>query len=128
MTIGRRRLQNQDSTPGPGAYSPEKADILVRPNSPTKSIANLTTRFEKVDRENGPGTSYINMSTLYKGGATMGVRRSQDISVSVGPGEYSPEKADKFTKPKNRVVNFDHPIAPSTSTYHVKKSEGDLLR
>lgn len=41
---------------------------------------------------------------------TIGERRFSQIQKSVGPGEYSPEKSELFTKPKTRVVNFDHPV------------------
>jgi hypothetical protein len=41
---------------------------------------------------------------------TIRERHTDNIKSSVGPGEYSPEAADKLTKPKTRVFNFDHPM------------------
>jgi hypothetical protein len=53
----------------------------------------------------------------------MGVRRSQDMARTVGPGEYSPEKADNLTKSKAKAVRFDGP----NKKLNVQASESNLF-
>ena len=62
---------------------------------------------------------------------TIGIKRIKKLETSLGPGEYSPERAISITKPKSKAVNFEHPVArkplesspdlgPGTYNDHIK--------
>ena len=107
FTIGEKRQERVvETSMGPGAYDPEKADHLTKTtvigirmdSSPgrdaTLGLANSNTA--------GPGQyddrSYDianNMKSF-----TIGERRETKVVETLGPGMYSPEKADGITKSK----------------------------
>jgi Sperm-tail PG-rich repeat len=82
--------------PGPGYYSPERAEKLTLIRASEYSFKEQTGRKDLVSDSNvGPG-SYQNQKHFLDsaGNFTIGVRRENNISTTLGPGSYSVEKGD----------------------------------
>ena len=56
FTIGQRREQNQEMSPGPGSYSPERSDSQTKTRTSAVDFSKTTIRREvKVESQPGPG-------------------------------------------------------------------------
>ena len=107
FTIGKKRPKKIDtSVPEPGRYNPDRADTVIKPKNPAAIIPKSPSRPKSIPRDSeagGPGSYDI---PFYKFGdetkpMTIGVKRPKPAETDVPePGRYSPERADKLTKPK----------------------------
>lgn len=105
--MGARTDQQIKESLGPGQYSPEKADSHTKPKIKGLNFGKSGRDDSLIASDRGPGT-YDDPRTIGKNlnRGHMGARLDQKIKESLGPGQYSPEKADSHTKPKIKGFNF----------------------
>lgn len=81
--------------PGPGHYSPEKTDAIVRSSSPSADFKNKSSRKDlRVEPNLGPGYYVLDNTNDTSKQMTIGVKHEERLEKTPGPGEYSAEKAD----------------------------------
>ena len=83
-------------TAGPGEYNHERADSLTKPSLRKVEIMPYTKTMLQITDVPGPG--YYNYADEFGANlnkSTFGIRREQNTDSLIGPGHYSPEKADK---------------------------------
>jgi poly(3-hydroxybutyrate) depolymerase len=122
MTIGLRRDAQIPTTPGPGHFSHEKADGLVNDRAPAWEWHKNQGRPEPaIDCENGPG-SFMDYRKFGDGAnkLTIGVKRDLVFTVTPGPCDYSPERADRLVRPNSPIKT----IKVSPSKYESEPSPG----
>ena len=103
--IGEKRETRTELSAGPGSYEPTKADALTK-----EKIANInlgssqarpTSLAKNQDVDVAPGQyddgiRFNSNSKAFK----IGEKRPERIKEGMGPGAYSPERADALTKHK----------------------------
>lgn len=103
--IGELRPQKLSDNVGPGFYHPERADSITKPINPSYKISISPSRPESFAIAGQVGTAgssvtYPNFGDDAKT-FTIGEKRTEKASEGVGPGHYSPERAEVITKPKS---------------------------
>ena len=105
--IGEKRQERVIETMGPGAYDADRADAYTKvKTSTTINMSSSPARPASFANQNGSGQSpgqYDDRS--YEFGSktksfTIGEKRQTRVVESMGPGAYSPERADAVTKTK----------------------------
>ena len=93
FTIGLKRPQTQDDTPGPGYYDPELADTITKPKTPLVDMGSSPSRPEKVGQTIIPTNPYSNLVFSSKKTTTVTIKSSHKRTIS---------KVDQFSslKPK----------------------------
>jgi hypothetical protein len=109
MTIAVKREHKIPRTVGPGEYSPEKADEQVFEHHRENDFGHNGRKEVVHDPSNGPGTHEEHRNFGYDTkDMTIAGKREHKIPRTVGPGEYSPEKADDYVFEHHRVTDFHH--------------------
>ena len=97
--IGEKRETRIEQTAGPGTYEPTKAEGITKQKTPNINLGSSPARpqsFAKAnDTEAAPGQydDGIRFNSGVKG-FRIGEKREERIKESMGPGAYSPERAD----------------------------------
>ena len=105
---------------GPGTYDPDRADGMTKPKVPNINMGSSPSRgslIKKDDANIGPG-QYDDRN--YEFGQqtksfTIGEKRTERVVETMGPGSYSPERAEGVTKPK--VPNINMGSSPSRGSF-----------
>lgn len=114
---------------GPGHYDADRANSLTQTRVKTTIITNEKARPETFASQSHVGTAGPGQ---YDDGVrwnsnsksfTIGEKRTETIKEGVGPGAYSPERADALTKTK--VANIDMGKSPSRASF-AKPSDVDV--
>ena len=113
FTIGEKRETKIIETAGPGMYSPEKADAHTRTKIAHSVRIDSSTGNQAMESHTtgsgvAPGT-YDDRSYEWghqSKGFTIGEKREVNVDETVGPGEYSPERAEHLVKSKAPNVNM----------------------
>ena len=108
VTIGVRREEIQQLTPGPGTYSPEKCDTLTRVRTAMADFTRQTERKNQLESNIlGPGQYESQDNFGYDlGKITIGVRRNENQLESPGPGTYNPERSESTVKNRAAAWKF----------------------
>jgi len=101
FTIGEKRPEKPNDNVGPGHYSPERAESITKPLAPSAKInANSPSRPESFANKGqigslGPG-EYASNAKFGDDAKSFkfGEKRPEKPNDNVGPGHYSPEKAE----------------------------------
>ena len=99
--IGEKRPEKPNDNVGPGHYSPERAESITKPLAPSAKInANSPSRPESFANKGqigslGPG-EYASNAKFGDDAKSFkfGEKRPEKPNDNVGPGHYSPEKAE----------------------------------
>ena len=95
---------------GPGTYDPDRADGVTKPKMPNINMGSSPSRgsfIKKDDANVGPG-QYDDGNEFGRNVKTftIGEKRYERVVETMGPGQYSPERADALTKTKIKTVNL----------------------
>ena len=95
---------------GPGTYDPDRADGVTKPKMPNINMGSSPSRgsfIRKDDANVGPG-QYDDGNEFGRNVKTftIGEKRYERVVETMGPGQYSPERADALTKTKIKTVNI----------------------
>ena len=99
------------SSVGPGQYDVSRSDAITRQKSPNINMGSSPARRstnarDGVDVAPGQYDDGIRFNSNSKS-YTIGEKRTEKMKVTdVGPGQYSPEKADCLTKTRITQVNL----------------------
>ena len=90
--MGAKRESKIDTfTPAPGSYNVTNA--TVRPRSPETNFKSQAGRKDaNIDRSGGPGSYFVPTQSDSKP-MTIGVKRTDRVEITPGPGDYRPETA-----------------------------------
>ena len=96
---------------GPGAYSPERADGLTKQKIPNINMGGSPARptsFAKGGDVNVAPGQYDDGKRFNDGVKSfkIGEKRPEKPREGMGPGAYSPERADSLTKSKTPNINM----------------------
>jgi len=111
--IGEKRSEKVVEGMGPGAYSPERADGLTKTKIANINMGSSPARVTKrndIDVAPGQYDDGIKFNSNVKS-FRIGEKRAEKMTESMGPGAYSPERADAVTKTK--IVNINMGSSPS---------------
>ena len=112
---------------GPGAYSPERADAITKTKIKNVNIGQSAARaVSKTDVDVAPGQydDGVRWNSNVKS-FKIGEKRSEKMTESMGPGAYSPERADAVTKTKIVNINMGaSPARPAKKTADVDVAPG----
>ena len=115
--IGEKRTEIVTETMGPGAYDHERADAVTKTKMPNINMGSSPARAIKrndVDVAPGQYDDGIKFNSNVKS-FRIGEKRAEKMTESMGPGAYSPERADAVTKTKTVNINMgSSPSRPST--------------
>jgi hypothetical protein len=109
--IGEKREERMTRTLGPGAYDHEKSDAVTKSKMPNVTMGGSPSRpasFAKGGDVNvapgqyDDGQRWNSNVKSFK----IGEKRAERAVEGMGPGAYSPERADAMTKPKFISVNL----------------------
>ena len=108
--IGEKREDRVEKTAGPGEYSPEKADNITKQKIPNINMGSQQARPNTLVKDQeldvAPGQYDDGIGFNSNKGFRIGEKREDRVERTAGPGEYSPEKADRITKQKIADVNL----------------------
>ena len=113
---------------GPGAYDAGRADSLTKTKTTTINMASSPARPSTFARVGGsevaPG-QYDDGKTFGSEtkSFTIGVKRAAKATESIGPGAYSPERADEITKSKITTINMGS--SPARGSF-IKKDDANI--
>ena len=112
---------------GPGAYSPERADALTKTKMANVNMGTSPSRATNVRKDDnvGPGQyddRNYEMSQSSKG-FIIGEKRAERVVETMGPGSYSPERAELVTK--TRTATIDMGSSPSRGAF-IKRDGVDV--
>jgi hypothetical protein len=112
FTIGEKRPEKAGEGIGPGHYSPERAESLTKSKTPAVVFSKEPSRPQSfANRSQIEGVS----PGQYDGGKDflsdvkgfkIGEKRPQKPDNSLGPGHYSPERAESVTKSRSPTALF----------------------
>ena len=129
FTIGEKRQERVVETMGPGQYSPERGESLTKTTTTrTINMASSPARpasFAKHGDVNVAPGQYDDgkaFGTEAKS-FTIGVKRAAKETTSIGPGAYSPERAETITKTKTTTINMGS--SPARGSF-IKKDDANL--
>ena len=112
--IGEKRPARHQEGMGPGAYDPDRADSQTKPKMPNINMGQSPSRpasFAVGDPSIGPGQYNDGRGPNTKS-FRIGEKSPERKPDSVlGPGHYSPERADSLTK--NKIPNINLGSSPS---------------
>ena len=121
--FGEKRPEKPNDNVGPGHYSPERAELVTKPIAPSAKInPNSLSRPESFANKGqigslGPG-EYASNGKFGNDAKTFkfGEKRPEKSNDNVGPGHYSPERAELVTKPiaPSAKINPNSPSRPSS--------------
>ena len=102
FTIREKRPERVVETMGPGTYDPDRADGVTKPKTANINMGTSPSRgsmIRKDDANIGPG-QYDDGKSFGKETKTftIGEKRYERVVETMGPGQYSPERADAMTK------------------------------
>lgn len=95
---------------GPGSYSPERADVLTKTKTSNVNMGSSPSRptsFAKGGDYNVAPGQYDDRNYQFGSnskGFTIGEKRETRIQETMGPGSYSPERAETMTKSKTTTT------------------------
>ena len=118
--IGERRPDRPDQGVGPGAYEPERADAQTRQKSPNINLGSSPSRpgtFAQGGDVNVAPGQYDHGGKFGSDAKSfrIGEKREERRVETMGPGAYSPERADGMTKSKIPNINLgSSPSRPGT--------------
>lgn len=101
--IGEKREVHAEVTQGPGSYDPTKAEALTKSKIPNINMGSSPARPKSLvkagDLDVAPGQydDGIRFNSNTKS-FRIGEKRPEKVKEGMGPGEYSPERADCLTK------------------------------
>ena len=95
---------------GPGTYDPDRADGVTKPRAANINMGSSPSRGSMIRKDYaniGPG-QYDDGKSFGKETKTftIGEKRYERVVETMGPGQYSPERADAMTKTKVTTVNM----------------------
>ncbi len=93
---------------GPGAYDHERADAVTKSKMPNIDMGGSPARpIKRTDVDVAPGQydDGIRFNSNVKS-FRIGEKRAEKMVESMGPGTYSPERADGITKAKMPNINM----------------------
>ena len=132
FTIGEKRETRTVETMGPGSYNVEQADGVI--NSKTTTTVNMGASspargsFQRQGDSNvGPG-QYDDRNYDFGNkakGFTIGEKRETRTVESMGPGAYSPERADTITKTKT-TTTINMASSPARPASFAKKEDANI--
>ena len=103
---------------GPGTYSPERGDAITRSKMPNINMGTSPSRATNVRKDDNVGPGQYDDGKRF-GSETksfrIGEKRAERVQETMGPGAYSPERADGVTKVKLANVNMG--TSPSRGTF-----------
>ena len=108
---------------GPGAYDHERADAVTKSKMPNIDMGGSPARpIKRTDVDVAPGQydDGIRFNSNVKS-FRIGEKRAEKMTESMGPGAYSPERADAITKTK--MVNINMGGSPARP---VKRTDVDV--
>ena len=113
---------------GPGMYDPDRANGVTKPKMPNINMGSSPSRgsfIKKDDTNIGPG-QYDDGKEFGKDMKTftIGEKRYERMVETMGPGQYSPERADALTKTKITSVNITS--SPARPASFAKKGDVDV--
>ncbi len=111
---------------GPGAYDHERADSLTKSKMPNINMGGSPARpVKRTDVDVAPGQydDGMRFNSNVKS-FTIGEKRAERVTETMGPGSYSPERADMMTKSKTTTVNMAS--SPSRPNSFAKASGYDV--
>ena len=115
--IGEKRTEIVTETMGPGAYDHERADTVTKTKIANIDMGSSPARITKrndVDVAPGQYDDGVRWNSNVKS-FRIGEKRTEKMTESMGPGAYSPERADAITKTKMVNINMgSSPSRPST--------------
>eukprot|EP00353_Schmidingerella_taraikaensis_P000920 CAMPEP_0185596456 /NCGR_PEP_ID=MMETSP0434-20130131/80769_1 /TAXON_ID=626734 ORGANISM="Favella taraikaensis, Strain Fe Narragansett Bay" /NCGR_SAMPLE_ID=MMETSP0434 /ASSEMBLY_ACC=CAM_ASM_000379 /LENGTH=546 /DNA_ID=CAMNT_0028224967 /DNA_START=7 /DNA_END=1644 /DNA_ORIENTATION=+ len=109
--IGEKRETRIEMTAGPGTYSPERAETITMTRSANIDLGSSPSRPQSFakggDLDVAPG-QYDDGLRFNSGvkGFKIGEKREERVKESMGPGAYSPERAEGITKTKMPNINM----------------------
>lgn len=127
--FGERRPDRPNDNVGPGHYSPERAELVVKTQSPSfkmglnKSPSRPDTLAHPNQGQTSPG-QYDNGKKFGDDAKSfkIGEKRPEKPNDNVGPGHYSPERAERVVK--SHTPSFSMPISPARPTSFANPSHG----
>ena len=111
---------------GPGAYSPERADAVTKTKIVNINMGASPARATKrndVDVAPGQYDDGIRFNSNVKS-FRIGEKRSEKVVECMGPGAYSPERADGLTKTKIANINMGSSPARVTKRNDIDVAPG----
>ena len=118
--IGEKRDVRTEQTAGPGYYEPEKGETLTKQKIPNINLGSSQARPTSLalgqDMDVAPGQydDGIRFNSNTKS-FRIGEKRTEIVQEGMGPGAYSPERADALTKYKQPNINLgSSPARPGT--------------
>ena len=111
MKIREKRPEKVREGMGPGAYEPDRAEKLTKSKMPNVTMGKSPSRpqsFAKGGDVNVAPGQYddgVRWNSNVKGGR-IGEKRAEKTRDGMGPGAYSPERADALTKSKTPNINM----------------------
>ena len=109
FTIGEKRAERIVESMGPGAYSPERGDALTKSKMANVNFGTSESRATIVRKGDDVGPGMYEDSKQFGSETktfTIGEKRSERVVESMGPGAYSPERAETITKTRTATVNM----------------------
>ena len=129
--IGQKREEKIGGGVGPGQYNPDKAEAVTKPNAPKITFANRSPNrpenFANAGQVGtaGPGAYDSPMKFGYDVKSfKIGEKRPEKVGEGIGPGQYSPERAESVTKAKTPVVLFSKQASRPQSFANPGQIEG----
>ena len=128
FTIGEKRVERIVETMGPGAYSPDRAETITKTRTATVNMGSSPARASIVKTTSidvAPG-QYDDRSyeiSNSKKGFIIGEKREERIVETMGPGAYSPDRAETITKTRSTTINMGS--SPARASI-VKKTDIDI--
>ena len=114
---------------GPGTYDPDRADGVTKQKIPNVNMGSSPSRgsfIKKDDANLGPG-QYDDRNYEFSSNTksfTIGEKRQEKIVETMGPGHYSPERADTVTKTQTKTFNMAS--SPARPASFAKKGDVDV--
>ena len=111
FTIGERRFEKvRETSLGPGAYSPERADGVTMTKMVNIHMGSSPARTEIVSKTStsvGPG-AYTYEKRFGEETKTfrIGERREEKVVETMGPGLYDVERGDAITRVRSTNINM----------------------
>ena len=121
FTIGEKRVVKEAMTMGPGAYSPERAETITKTRMANVTMGSSPSRATFVQKDSAIGPGHYNEVKQTTKSFIIGEKRPEKIQSSMGPGAYSPERAETITKTRNANVNFGS--SPSRQPIHHRTND-----
>ena len=98
FTIGEKRQIRAVETMGPGAYSPERADTLIKTKMANVNMGSSPARAQtRIESHGGPGQYDDRNYEISKSSKSfiIGEKRESRIEQTMGPGSYDIDRADR---------------------------------